>query len=118
MEYVFLKVLAGVIVVGISYWLKTRDEDSPTDDHVVKKNGIPQNQYELVDFDDSKFVLGGTTEERFQAHIRPYIQNGYRIHTMDVVNRKAWYAYGNEKRTYRVLFEKTALFMMVMAAVA
>ena len=61
------------------------------------------NKYELIQFDQAMFTTG-TTEERFQACIKPYIDNGYRIHTINLIVKEGMIA--SQKQTYSILFEK------------
>ena len=103
----------GLAMICIYFGSKVRDDDSfspkksitnPTSSSAgVASTPSSQDKYELIQFDQAMFTTG-TTEERFQACIKPYIDNGYRIHTINVMVKEGLFA--TQKQTYSILFEK------------
>ena len=105
----YLLVCAVVFTCFVIYiFLKTVKKDlvSPNPTNLpakVTSNPSPEDEYELIQFDEAMFT-SGTTSQRFQERVGRYIHNGYRIHTMNVSVKKGFFV--EQKQTYTVLFEK------------
>lgn len=96
-------IIITLILIGVVYLVSKSNERALGPESLEETIGSPDNEYELIQFDQAMFT-GGTTSERFQERVGRYIHNGYRIHTMNVVVKQGWLA--GQKQTYTVLFEK------------